>query len=264
MELLPLPGLSMSRGDFSAVVQAFDKIRAEVTTNSESDEFWWFAREYPRCYLHHLDHAQFRLASIYDKYQSMHAHFSTEVDNLSDELGVWFSYTDQTVRTVYWDFEAYLAAISSALDILARLVGLAYQEQTPPSFNKICKKNYSSGPAATLRRARDRWVSRLKDYRDCFVHYTPVETLLTISAVRFLDGCELRCKLPVNPNVRDILGFRYSRRAELLRYSVTVYRHTRALDRRIAYEILRMHGRGEFPKRTNHLLFVGSRSRPRG
>jgi hypothetical protein len=59
------------------------------------------------------------------------------------------------------------------------------------------------------------------------VHYTPIETLLTILVVRYSDGYELRCRLPVNPNVRDILGFRYSRRVELLKYGITVYRHAR-------------------------------------
>ena len=27
------------------------------------------------------------------------------------------------------------------------------------------------------------WVNRMKDYRDCFVHYTPVDTMLSIRMV---------------------------------------------------------------------------------
>jgi hypothetical protein len=160
---------------------------------------------------------------------------------------------------IYWDFEAFLAAVGSALDVLARLVGLAYKDQTPPSFSKLCAKNYIDGPVVVLRQAKEHWVSKLKDDRDCFVHYTPVDTLLSVAAVRYTDGWEIRCKLPTNPNARDILGFRYSRRAELLRYSMAVYKSLWALDKKVAKQLLGLFGQGQFPQRTRQLFFVGRR-----
>ena len=112
-----------------------------------------------------------------------------------------------------------------------------------------------------MKKAQRRWVSRLKDYRDCFVHYTPVDTLSMISLNQHDDGHEIRGKLPVNPNVREILGFRFSRRTELLRYACTVHKNMTALDRAVAREIARAFAKGEYPRRISNLFFVGRRER---
>jgi hypothetical protein len=109
-----------------------------------------------------------------------------------------------------------------------------------------------------------KWVQRLKDYRDCFVHYTPVDTVLQMMMVLRPDGWELRCKLPTNPNSREILRFRYSRRTELLRYSLDIWRKLMRLDRRIAAEIVRAYKEGEYPARTEHLFFIGARGNETG
>lgn len=70
----------------------------------------------------------------------------------------------------------------------------------------------------------------LEDYRDCSTHHTPVDTLLTVSAWKTKAGYKVGAKLPTNPNVREIMGFRYSMRVELLRYAISVHRHMAALD----------------------------------
>jgi len=101
----------------------------------------------------------------------------------------------------------------------------------------------------------------MKDYRDCFVHYTSVDTLFLFSCNHYNDGFEVRCKLPVNPNVRDILGFHFSRRVEVLKYAINVYRQLKALDKRIAKQISTDYKIGEFPKRKDNLFFLGSRRR---
>ena len=101
----------------------------------------------------------------------------------------------------------------------------------------------------------------MKDYRDCFVHYTSVDTLFLFSCNLYNNGFEVRCKLPTNPNVRDILGFRFSRRVELLKYAIHVYRELQTLDKRIAKQISADYKRGEFPRRKDNLFFLGTRNR---
>jgi hypothetical protein len=73
------------------------------------------------------------------------------------------------------------------------------------------------------------------------------------------NGWEFRCKLPTNPNSREILRFHYSRRTELLRYALCVWRNLTQLDRRIAAEIDRAYKAGEYPARTEYLFFIGAR-----
>jgi len=223
-------------------------------------EFAWFAREYPRVYRYHIDHVEFRLTQIHAKYQKAHRHFASEIEK-AEKSCFGMAMGDKDTLQVYWDFESFLNAMSSSLDILARIVGTAYVEQTPPSFNKLCKKNHLTGCADILRIAQSRWVSRMKDYRDCFVHYTSVDTLFLFSCNLYSDGFEVRCKLPTNPNVRDILGFRFSRRVDVLKYAINVYRKLQALDKRIAKLISSDYKIGEFPKRKDNLFFLGTRRR---
>lgn len=49
------------------LVKVMDKIRGDFDGDDEF-EFYWFAREYPRFYRHHIQHAEYRLRNIYDKY----------------------------------------------------------------------------------------------------------------------------------------------------------------------------------------------------
>ena len=235
-----------------------DRIRFELDANESMAEFCWFAREYPRVYRHHFGHVEHRLKSIYNHYQKAHEHFSMELPKADPNC---FSMATSSLETlmVYWDFEAFLNAVGAALDVLARLVGTAFKEQTPPSFNKLCKKHELGGCIGILRAAKDRWVSRMKDYRDCFVHYTCVDTMLTFSCNQYSDGFEVRCRLPSNPNVRDIMGFRFSRRLDVLRYACSTYKNLLALDRAIARQLRKDYQSGAFPKRTSNLFFLGTR-----
>ena len=172
-----------------------------------------------------------------------------------------FSVYNVNVLKVYWDFEAFLMAMNSALELLARIIGTAFEKQTPISFNKLCKKSTLHGPVDILRKAKERWVDKLKDYRDCFVHYTPVDYLVSASLIEVSGQLHLRCKIPVNPNIRTSEGFKYSKRTELLKYSIMLYRHLITLDRSIAKEIKKMYRDDQYPKRINNLFFIGERMR---
>ena len=256
--LLPLRSAPSFSRESPQLVRVLDRIRFELDSNESMAEFCWFAREYPRVYRHHFGHAEHRLRSIYERYQTAHEYFSRELLKADPNC---FSMATSNLETLvtYWDFEAFLNAIGAALDVLARLVGTAFKEQTPPSFSKLCKKHNLDGCIAILRAAQDRWVSRMKDYRDCFVHYTCVDTMLTFECNEYSSGFEVRCRLPNNPNVRDIMGFKFARRLDVLRYACSTYKNLLALDRAIASQIFKDYQSGTFPKRTSNLFFLGTR-----
>jgi hypothetical protein len=85
--------------------------------------------------------------------------------------------------------------------------------------------------------------------------------MLSVALRKYQSGWELRAKLPVNPNVREILGFRYSRRVELMHYAVTIRKHMSGFDRAVAKTIWSLYRNRAFPLRKDHLFFVGRRIR---
>jgi len=258
----PVPDMPPIRSFSPEVVRVLDRIRFKLEKTDVSDElaeFCWFAREYPRCYRYHLDCADYRLTTIASLYQELHDELAPQVHGSPSTFSV--SIQNPKALRIYWDFESFLSEINIALDLLARIAGTAYKEQMPPNFNKFCKKNEENGLHSIMKKAQTKWVNKLKDYRDCFVHYTPIDTLLGISLEQYGDGFEIRGKLPVNPNVREILGFRYSRRVELFRYACSVHRHMTALDRAVAREIERSFKSSEYPVKKRGLFFVGQRER---
>lgn len=242
------------------VVLVFDRLRKAFNDRDEYAEFNWFAREYPRCYRFHLDGARYRLRTIHSLMCDIHRDLAERARRSSADC-FQVATSNEGIERVYWDFESYLSEISIALDLLARIVGPAFAQQTPVSFNKLCKLGDAHPLLDLLRKAKRGWVDRLKDYRDCFTHYTPVDTLLTVDLNRGRNGWTLRAKLPTNPNVREILGFRFNPRVELLRYAIAVHRRVCALDHATARAIWRLYRRRQFPVRKENLFFVGQRSR---
>lgn len=239
----------------SELVRAFDQIRSE--RNDPDDEFGWFAREFPRCYRYYLLCADFRLQSIRKGYSLAHRRLRKQLR--TSKNGLWSAgYSNISVYQIYWDFDSFLSSVSSALDLLARIVGTAYREQLPASFNRLCGRAPRTGPAELLRKAQDVWVSRMKDYRDCLVHYAPVDTLCLVTFHPYRDGWDVRARLPINPRSRNLLAFRFGRRADVHRYAITIARHMLALDAAVAREILRQYRQGKFPLRTEHLFFLGA------
>jgi len=162
---------------------------------------------------------------------------------------------------IYWEFEALLGAVNSALDLIARICGVAYDEQTPVSLNKISSKKNLIGLVDHLRTAKEDWINEMKDYRDCFVHYTPVDNRVFVTIYKSSDVWKMWCKIPTNPNIREVDGFRFSKKRDLLRYSLQVYKNLMKLDKRIAEDIMVSYNKGDFPKRISHLFYIGKRTR---
>jgi hypothetical protein len=112
------------------LVQVLDEIRfaLDYVEDYKYVEFCWFAREYPRAYRYHFNCAEFRLKSIYEKYQWAHLHFTDRLIEAGENC-FQMSQSNHTVNEIYWDFESFLSAINTALDIIARVIGTAYKEQ---------------------------------------------------------------------------------------------------------------------------------------
>lgn len=213
-----------------------------------------------RGYRYHLRCADFRLQTISDLYQELHCELAMKIGK--DRNVFEMAQEDQRVHRIYWDFESFLAEIGIALDLLARIVGTAYRDEMPPSFSRFCRKEILDDKILALfQTAQKRWVNQMKDYRDCFVHYTPVDTMLSIRMVLRKKGWETRCKIPSNPNEREILRFRFPLRVELLRYALSVRRKMRRLDKDIAAHIEAVYKSGLYPARTRGLFAVGRRER---
>lgn len=208
MKILPIPPLPPMPRSSPELVSVLDVVRRDSLDDASDEfEFYWFAREYPRAFRHHMDHAAHRLRTIHHIYGEFHRYFLTR----RGPGGV----SNRRVAELYWEFEAFLNAVSCALDILVRIVGLAYAEPTPRSFSRFLKflTNAPSGPLPTVfKKAGARWVHRLKQYRNCFVHQTPPDTLLWFSLEQYSDGLEVRAPIPKNPQDREILAFRRGRR----------------------------------------------------
>ena len=262
---LPPPTADFQQERFVSprIVQVLDKVRFELSDKypgGEMDEVAWFCREYPRAYRYHLACADFRLETISSLYQELHRELVAEVCKNPDVFEA--SKGNRRVQRIYWDFESFLSEIAISLDLMARIVGVAYKNEMPPSFTRFCRKPIEGDEISdSFMAAKVKWVDSLKDYRDCFVHYTPVDTQLSIRLVRRTAGWETRCKLPSNPNERDITRFRFPLRLELLRYALTVRRHMHSLDKTIAKHIEVAYMAGIFPARTSSLLLVGRRDR---
>jgi hypothetical protein len=201
---------------------------------------------------------------MYSLYEAAHTYTSEALSETPDDQTLLSFFNEQApVEHLYWDFEAFLGAISSALDVLARIVGLAFDRQTPPSFNKLCAKRDLDGPVSILRLAQREWVETLKDYRDCFVHYTSVDTHpgLYFEIKYGRKTCYLHARLPSNPNARDITEFRFRPAIDVLHYTIGVYRQMICLDQVIAKELLALYDCGAYPKRFRFLFGVGRRER---
>jgi hypothetical protein len=265
--LRPLPPFAALTSS-PELVEVMDKIRfGPLGDRDDYGEFTWFIREYPRIYRHHFDHAKFRLLQIRAAYALYHddavRHLS-QAGYVGDTSRMRRGPGEDNTYAIYWNFESYLAAVCSALDVAARIVGTAYKVETPLTFNRFCKTAPEDDLRALFTRAQERWVRRLKAYRDCFVHFTPVDTLLMVGLREYPDCWQIRARIPTNPHVREILRFRFSRRVELLTYATTVWRHLIAFDRAMARLIWQRYRAGTYPVRIERLFFLGRVAQPQG
>lgn len=254
--VLPLPPPPQVFQHSPEIVRILDKIRFKIDYKDEMTEFSWFAREYSRAYRHHIFHAEFRLTTVYTHYKKAHKNLLDTHESFSNNLITTGS--NKNVSRLYWDFESFLQALCSSLDLLARISGTAYKITTPITFTRFCKTAPEHSITNLFREADNRWARRMKSYRDCFVHYTPADTLLLLQIHRWKNGWGLYSAIPSNPQAKDIMRFRHNRQSELLRYMLTTWRHVRAFDKKLAEAIWKEFRHGKYPLRFTNLFTVGS------
>ena len=173
-------------------VLILDRIRSALDAQDGFEEFYWFAREYPRCYRFHMNGEDFRLRTMHQTLSVIHQQLAERAANSSDKT-FEVATGNLSVDQLYWDFESYLSEVNVALDLLARVVGPAFKQESPPSFNRLCKQTQENPLLDIFRRAQRLWVRRLKDYRDCFMHYTPVDTMLTVNLRKYPCNLSRAC-----------------------------------------------------------------------
>lgn len=243
------------------IVLTYDKMRFELekVDAEKHAEFYWYAREFPRYFRYHFDNIEYRLTKIHTLYSLHLEEFNEKYDDENTkncyEIRISNPYTFQ----IYWEFEALLNAISTALDILARISGLEFIEQTPVSLNNLAKKKDLFGVVEILRKAKLDWIDEMKNLRDCFVHYSPVDSRPYITFYRTATMWKVWGKLPTNPNIRVADAFEYSKKLDLLKYSIKLYEKLNLLDNDISTYIESLYKEGHFPKRIENLFFIGRR-----
>ncbi len=160
--ILPLPSRPPKLESSPQLVLVLDRVRFDLDNRHELGEFVWFAREYPRIYRHHIEHAEFRLQSVYNSFEDVHKSLAKRILE-EDSLDCFeMAVSDKQVRTIYWNFESYLSALCAALDVLARICTTAFPQQVPISFKDFCKQLRGKLPAKPKAREilRFRWNRR--------------------------------------------------------------------------------------------------------
>jgi len=184
----PLPKLPEFNYRSPRMVIVLDKIRFELEKDRTNDysEVVWFLREYPRIFRHHIECAEYRLKNIYNIYESAYKKIIKKIKESNEDI---FEYmiSGYEIKVLYWEFESLLSSINISLDIISRILSVAFKEEKGATFNKFCKINYDNKYINIFKEEKVKWVSKLKDYRDCFTHYTVVDTLLSIVARKYND-----------------------------------------------------------------------------
>jgi hypothetical protein len=242
------------------IVLTYDKMRFELekVDAEKHAEFYWYAREFPRYFRYHFDNIEYRLTKIHKLYSFHLEDFKSKYDSKRDENCYEMTISNPYTFQVYWEFEALLNAISTALDILARISGLEFIDQTPVSLNNLAKKKDLFGVVEILRNAKLDWIDEMKNLRDCFVHYSPVDSRPYLTFYRTETMWKIWGKLPTNPNIRVADAFEFSKNLDLLKYSIKLYEKLNILDNDISIYIENLY-EGHFPKRIENLFFIGRR-----
>ena len=213
-------------------------------------EFCDFILYYEGYMDHYYNHSKYRLEMMHKNYKWFRENISEDA-NLGPTL---FGYGGKDVDWIHWEFESFLMAVNSTLDVIARICGPYY----PPmsfTFNKLCKVTDTIGPHITLRKAKDEWAQRMKDYRDCFVHYIPIMPMCMAGLNELSsDSLEVSINIPDNPESRSITKFVFNDKLDMLKYSVQTFNNLCILDNSIANELTSLFLRDEYPKRYERLF----------
>ena len=152
--ILPLPARPGRSLASPAVVAVLDRIRFVLDEREDMAEFAWFAREYPRVYRHHFQHAQFRLHAIYSSFESWHLHFARRLASGRHRDTFEMAQGNEEVQRICWDFESYLVALSAALDVLARICGMPFASTCLRALRTFARRRRRVGSRTSFARLK--------------------------------------------------------------------------------------------------------------
>jgi len=224
-ELLPLPDLPELERETSYFSRL---LQQDVATTLKSNKRLFQLLERLPTYFFHSEHAEFRLKGIYNKYQLAHACYSDVVDDL-DEREFASEELKGLGEAILWDFQAFLSSLTTAVDLLHELTESLNSNRHVRALRAEVE-NLDHNPMQIFSKADKRWIRKLKKYCLSAQRYPLFDQDEKIGVARHSDGWELRIKLPTNPESAGSGDLRFSRRNEVLRFALNMFKCWRALD----------------------------------
>ncbi|MCL4561029.1 MAG: hypothetical protein M1281_10480 [Chloroflexi bacterium] len=137
------------------------------------------------------------------------------------------SYTFMDQASPYYEFDALLAVARRAYDTCRYLLWNAFKPgkdygTVPRSFERTIPLCSNLDPLIRkdLQSSWDKWGSRLTSYRDCIMHYCPVDFGMSNVFLHqeFPNVWTVRAPIPDNPNARSKDKFTYKDKIDALSF----------------------------------------------
>lgn len=126
----------------------------------------------------------------------------------------------------YYEFDAWLSSAIRVYDTSRYIIWDAFRGTgtIPASFEGVVKKTGENIPDELKQRLEQSWSSygaRIKAYRDCIHHYSPLDFGISTARTKALSGLiwSTEMHIPDNPEVRSKAKFRFDNRIDALTFA---------------------------------------------
>ena len=207
--------------------------------------------KHARYFEHYYDHAKFRLKNIHVNYGRMAEYFANEHKKCGNTNlhQVWSDESNQ----IFWDFEDYITAIRTSLDILTVICRPAYKGDTPRTFFDYCEFSITDPLHDLFEKANINWAGTMRNYRVQYIHYAPINDVPAIRLLKHGSDFELNARIPDSPlKTPGSKKFTYEKNIDVLTYSIDLFNHLSAFETSVATEIELLSKNREYPK---HIRF---------
>lgn len=250
MEILPIPELpKFSSGPTPIFLKVFIECGFRDDRNIQFRDFTETMSFY---YDHYYEHAKQRLISIHGNYCLIAEDFSDSLKKYPNTRNISGLMAEQ----VYWDFEDYLAAMRSLLDIYIMLCRAASSApgSFPSSFsvlkerdsNKVRELVKLTTLYPILKDAYNSWAKEMIDYRNFYMHYAPFEEVHSTRVIVSESMLKINHRLPDSLKVKN-LKFEYYKNKDVFEYSIEIFRKNDELQSALANEICSLNLLGNYP-----------------
>lgn len=218
----------------------------------EYGEFSKFIHNYAIYFNHYYFHAAHRLEEINEGYAKMAKQFIYEYNRYGDSMINTAGSSD-----IMYNFEDYLTAIRSSLDVLTKICLPAYRQSMPRTYNDFCRSKELSGPHLLFKNASNEWANKLIAYRDHCIHYSPFDNLPS-KAELIKNGryWEVFVRIPDNPEARSTSKFTYNDNIDILKYSIDTFSKYRNFEDSVSWELYSLYKKGQYPIKYKKIVTV--------